>query len=535
MTPSRTFLYFCLSFIGGIFLSSFFNFSKPTLLGFLILGILLISVLWSYKKIVVFGFCLLFLVLGIWRHQVAEIQISKSKLQIYNDREEIITLVGIISTEPDIREKSQKLIVKIKEIQNLLALTHESIALFGGNPDGARVLVTTHRYPEYRYGDKLRITGKLKTPQPPTTFQKETFIQENYPKIGGGEDFNYKDYLKKDGIYSVMDWPKIELIERNQGNFVYAKILEFKNKLRESIYQNLSPPQSSILGAIILGDKRKISEEWKNKLNIAGVRHITAISGLHVTILTSILMTLLIGLGLWRQQAFYFALVLIALFIIMTGLQPSSIRAGIMGGLLLFAQYLGRMNTSSRTIVFAAALMLAQNPLLLKLDVGFQLSFLATMGIIYLGPIFQDCFLKWFPKKWFQKYLSPIKSIVSILVMTLSAYLFTLPILIYNFGYFSLVAPITNILILPPLPFIMGLGFIFGLAGIIFQPLGWILSWPCWLLLTYLTKIVDVLSRFSWSAYTLKISGVWLPISYLILGLLTWRLNESFTRPSFLR
>jgi competence protein ComEC len=291
--------------------------------------------------------------------------------------------------------------------------------------------------------------------------------------------------------------------------------LDFKNKLRESIEQNLSPPESSILGAIVLGDKRKISEEWKTKLNFAGVRHITAISGLHVTILTSILMTLLIGLGFWRQQAFFGAILITILFIVMTGFQPSAIRAGIMGGLYLLAQYFGRLNTSSRTIVFAAALMLFLNPLLLRLDVGFQLSFLAMLGIIYLSPFFQN-WLKFIP--WLQ--------VKSILAMTFSAYFFTLPILIYNFGYFSLIAPITNILILPSLPFIMGLGFIFALAGIIFQPLGWILSWPCWLLLTYLIKIVDFSSSSSLSAYTLKISWAWLPISYLILGVITWRLQE---------
>ncbi|MDI6592135.1 MAG: ComEC/Rec2 family competence protein, partial [Patescibacteria group bacterium] len=355
MTASKIFLYFCLSFIGGIFLNSILTISQLTMLSFLIFGILLISVFWQYKKLVVIGFCILFLVAGIWRHQIAELKIANNELRKFNDLNKEISLIGIVSEEPDIREKSQKLTIKIHRIQNSPALEHGT---FG------KVLVTTQRYPEYHYGDELKIIGKLKTP-------KEF------------EDFNYKNYLAKDGIYSVMDWPKIELIERNQGNFVYAQILEFKNKLRESIYQNLSPPQSSILGAMILGDKKQLSDDLKNKLNIAGVRHITAISGLHVTILTSILMTILIGLGFWRQQAFWFSIILITLFILMTGLQPSAIRAGIMGGLFLLAQYFGRMAASSRSIVFAAALMLFQNPLLLKLDVGFQLSFLAMMGIIY--------------------------------------------------------------------------------------------------------------------------------------------------------
>ncbi|MBU4298562.1 ComEC family competence protein [Patescibacteria group bacterium] len=505
MTKSKVVLYFCLSFIGGIFLNSFLSVgsafvaeatsAKEAALakaGLAILGILFISVLWRYKNFVVIGFCILFLVFGIWRHQMVELGIRNNELRKLNDLDQKITLIGIVAKEPDTREKSQKLTIEIEKIN----YNENSSRYIKG-----RILATTNRYPEYQYGDKLKITGKLKTPQ-------------------SFEDFNYKDYLKKDGIYSVMDFSKIELLERGKytgaTRVIYAKILEFKNKLGESIEQNLSPPQSSILGAMILGDKRKISEEWKNKLNIAGVRHITAISGLHVTILTSLLMTLLIGLGLWRQQAFYFAIILITFFILMTGLQPSAIRAGIMGGLFLLAQYFGRMSSASRMIFFAGAVMLAQNPLLLKLDVGFQLSFLAMLGIIYLLPIFQD-WLKFIP--W--------ENPKSILAMTFSAYLFTLPILIYNFGYVSFIAPLGNILIVPLLCWIMIFGFIFGLAGMILPILGWVLSFPAWFLLTYLIKIVDWLSNFPWSSYTLEILWIWLPISYLILGLLTWRLQES--------
>jgi competence protein ComEC len=110
--------------------------------------------------------------------------------------------------------------------------------------------------------------------------------------------------------------------------------------------------------------------------------------------------------------------------------------------------------------------------------------------------------------------------------MTFSAYVFTLPILIYNFGYVSVVSPITNLLIVPMLPFIMISGFVFGLAGMIWQILGWILSWPAWLLLTYLTKIIDWFSQ-PWAFKTFEnINWTWLIIFYLILGLITWRLNE---------
>ncbi|MDP1538827.1 MAG: ComEC/Rec2 family competence protein [bacterium] len=521
MTTSKIFLYFCLSFIGGIFLNSFLSLSLYIIMAGLIFGLIFISVLFKYKKLVVIGFCFLFLVLGIWRHQQVELTIMNNELRKYNDLDynppatsspspfgerapQEITLVGLVSAEPDIRDTHTKL-----TIGNIQLGEDEN----GSRSVDGKILVTAEKYPGYKYGDKLKIIGKLKTPQ--------IF-----------DEFNYKDYLAKDGIYSVMYYPGIELAEKNQGNFLYAKILSFKDKLREVIYQNLSPPQSSILAAIILGDKRQISQEWKDKLNYAGVRHLTAISGMHVAILTVILMSFLIGLGFWRQQAFYFSIILIFLFIVMTGFQPSAIRAGIMGGLFLLAQYLGRLNVSSRAIVFAATLMLVHNPLLLKLDVGFQLSFLAMMGIIYLVPIFQNLlhkapdFLQREENKFSSSPFAIARELKNISIMTISAQVFTLPILIYNFGYFSAIAPLTNVLVVPLLPFIMGLGFIFTLAGAVWSYFGWFFSLPVWLLLTYLIKIVDWFSGFSFSAFVFEISWLWLLIAYLILGLFIWWVNK---------
>jgi len=483
MSSSRVLLYFCLSFIGGIFLSSILQITQLAILAFLILGIFFITILWKYKKVAVVGFCLVFLVLGIWRHQLVESKVTNSELREYNDQEETITLIGVIADEPDVREKSQKLEI--------------STQLLNKTEIEGKVLLTTGRYPEYQYGDKLKVKGDLKTP----------------PEF---EDFNYRDYLKKERIYSVMSFPEIELVSQNNGNFIYSKVLQLKNRLRESIYSFLSPPQSPILGAMILGDKRKISEDWKQKLNIARVRHITAVSGLHIAILTSILMTFFVALGFWRQQAFYFTIIFIVLFIIMTGLQPSAIRAGIMGGLFLLAQYLGRLSNASRAIVFAGALMLFQNPFLLRLDIGFQLSFLAMMGIIYLLPTFKD---------WL-KFI-PIENLRSILAMTFSAYLFTLPILIYNFGLISLVSPFTNILIVPSLYWIMVFGFLFAVFGTLLPFLGWILSFPAWLLLTYVAKIVDWFSSFPLASLSIaNVHWIWPFASYIILGYFAWRLQE---------
>jgi len=513
MSKSRIFFYLCLFFIFGIFLDSIVNklsFFTPHLYisgGLIILGLILIFVFWRFKKLALIGFCLIFLVLGIWRHQAVELRILNDEATLrgfrleasrrkYNDSEETISFTGIIVREPDIRSNNIKLTIEPEEIKG-------------------KILVTTGRYPEYKYGDRLKIIGELKTPAVFAASKEASLAPSER------EDFNYQDYLKKEGIYSVIYWPQIESLGEETGrgwaSAIYGRILFFKNKLRESVYSSLSPPQSSILGAMILGDKSRMSNVLKEKLNIAGVRHITAVSGMHIVILSGILMSLLLGLGLWRGQAFYFSIILISLFIIMTGLQLSSIRAGIMGGLFLLGQKIGRKSVSSRSIVMAAALMLAINPLLLLNDVGFQLSFLAVMGIIYLAPIFKN-WLRFIPQKF--------TALKKIMAMTFAAQIFTLPILVYNFGRISLVAPLTNVLILPFVYWIMIFGFIFGLVGIIWSFLGWVLSLPCLLLLTYVVKIVDFFSR-PWAAKTIEnVHWFWLIISYLILGFLTWRLNK---------
>jgi len=486
MTASKIFLYFCLSFIGGIFISSTLDFlpgsKEILLLPGLISGILLISVFWRYKKPVVIGFSILFLVLGIWRYQQVESGIMNNELRRFNDLDQKIAIIGIISKEPGIRESSTKLVIKPEKI------------------DG-KVLVTTWRYPEYKYGDKLKITGYLKTPQ-------------------AFEDFNYKDYLAKDGIYSVVDWPKIEVIGSGFGNLAMNSLFSFKNKFKETVRQFIAPPREGILEALVFGDEENISKEWKAKLNFTGTRHIAAVSGMNITIISALLLNFLLALGFWRSQAFYFSIILLVLYILMIGAPASAIRAGIMGGLLLAAQHFGRLSAVSRTIVFASTFMLFLNPLLLRLDVGFQLSFLAMIGLIYLQPVFSD-FLKKIPNPGF----FPLRTTLS---ATLSAQVFTLPILIYNFGYIPLISPITNILIVPFLAPITILIFIFGIAGIIFWPLGYILSWPTWLCLTYIVSIVDWFSQVSWSSLVLKdIHWFWLMISYIILGVITWRLQES--------
>jgi len=494
MTPSKVLFFICLSFIVGIFLSAL---GGPALageiiqrsaLGIFVSGIILIILSIFYKKIsFITGFCLLFLVLGILRVQISEFSIANDKLSKLNGEGQI-TLTGIISAEPDLRDTSQMLKLKVAD---------------------STILITAKRYPEYNYLDTVKITGKLEAPKNTDTF-------------------NYQNYLMKDGVYSVMGFPKIELIskkhEYNIFSYLFEKVLFCKQKIRESIQKNFLPPQSSIMEGTILGDNGAMTADLKSKLNITGLRHVIAVSGTHVVILGAIIMSLLISMGLWRGQAFYVALVSICIYIILTGLPPSGVRAGIMGGIFLIAQKIGRQGISSRLIIIACAVMLLINPLLLFYDIGFQLSFLAVLGLIYLEPI-----IKFLLKKIIKlKEKSHGEELLGVVSTTFAAQIFTLPIMIYNFGNISFISPVTNLLIGPIVYWLMVFGFLASIAGVFSSLLGFILSIPCWILLTYFIKVIDYFSQ-PWMAQTLNnVSWIWVFTSYSIISYFTWFFRKKY-------
>jgi competence protein ComEC len=245
-------------------------------------------------------------------------------------------------------------------------------------------------------------------------------------------------------------------------------------------------------------------------------------------------MVFLLVLGLWRGQAFYFAVILIWVYIILIGFPVSGIRAAIMGIIALLAQKLGRQNTSSRVLIIAASLMLLQNPLLLFYDVSFQLSFLASLGIIHLKPLIDNFFM--FIKEKFSHKAElniAVKFLLDIVSITLSAQIITLPIIVYNFNKISLIAPITNILVLPIIPSLTILGFLVSIIGVFSNILGFLVSLPCLFLLSYLVKVLDVFYQ-PWAVKTVQnISWIWIVVYYLILTSFIWYLNK-FKKPKFL-
>jgi len=263
----------------------------------------------------------------------------------------------------------------------------------------------------------------------------------------------------------------------HQGEIPQGFFENIKTKMREVINTNLPNPQSAILSGILLGDKASFSKDWKQKLSNTGTSHIVAVSGMNIVMLSSILVILGVALGLYRTQALWFSLIFIWLFIALIGFQVSAIRAGVMGSVLIICQILGRKGASFRALVLAVMVMLVVEPSLLKNSLSFQLSVLATLGLIQLSSVIN--------KK--------IKS--EAFSATVAAQIFTLPLLIYSFNSFSLVGLPVNLLVVPLISVVMVLGITFLIGGLLSTTLGVILAWPVGVLLSFIVWVIDIFSK----------------------------------------
>ncbi len=462
---SKLFFYSCIAFIFGVFLASFFTPSFIFYFLFLIFGLIIFSVFYK-RKLFIFSLCFLTFIFGVfWEEKFeAEIIPKPEDVHYYNEKGEFL-IEGIVSKESQEKEKSIEIAVSVKKVDD--------------KATKGKLLAFLNLGSDIKYGDRVLLKGKIETPNNFTS------------------DFNYKDYLRAKRIYSVIFYPEVEVLERNKGNPILAKIFLIKEKLKNSA-KILPPPEGAILSAITLGDKSRISRDFKEKLSISGLSHIVAISGMHIMIILEIFFLFFIWLGFWRKEATIFSILVLFLYILLIGAPASAVRAGIMGGLLYIGWAMGRLLQSSRSIVFAATIMLIFNPLILTRDVGFQLSFLATIGIIYFYPIFE---------KRFKVENSKIRELFC---LTLAAQILCLPLLIFNFGKVPVLAPLSNILVVPLLPVLLVGGFLFLILAVIFPYIAFYFSFLIKIVFSFVVFVINFISSLPFASISFKINFIFI-------------------------
>lgn len=310
-----------------------------------------------------------------------------------------------------------------------------------------------------------------------------------------------------------------------------ARLSDIRNFFSDAIRSGLPRPQADLLSGLLVGAHGAFSSDLAGAFRISGLSHIVAVSGSNISLMIAGVWSVFSRSRLGRKKIFWFMAGGVALFVLFTGASSATIRAGIMGMLVLCAQYLGRLSKGSTALLATAALMVFLDPRILLFNIGFQLSCLATLGLMLCSPPIASRLL-WIPSK------GGLRDIVA---QTASAILFTAPLLLVTFQTFSPVSFFANILVVPVVPAIMAVGFGWSMLAVAsyglqtagffsFQPLIAALALPVYGFLSYIIHAARFFSSVPFATVRADV-GPWAPlfliVSYAALTVWTWRLRAS--------
>jgi competence protein ComEC len=365
---------------------------------------------------------------------------------------------GIVVNAPDIRLNNQRLTIRpTNQDSNILVVTSKDIKL--------------------SYGDKIKAIGILETP--------ENFV------TASGKEFNYERYLANQDIYFIIKNAEVEIISHNNDSKIISLLYRFRNAFMENIERVINPPKSDLANGLVLGSRGGFDNNTKNEFINTGTIHIIALSGYNVTIVAENVMKIF-GLVFAQTISIILGIFVIILFILLAGASSTAIRAGIMASIALFARMTGRKYDAGRGLVTAGFLMIAYDPRVVT-DISFQLSFIATFGVLFITPKVIG-WVKFIPMRFGFREL---------VATTLGATIAVLPILLYSTGILSIVSIPANILILPLIPLTMFFVFITGVLGFVSTLLSIPFAYIAHLLLSYILGMIHFFASLPFASITI--------------------------------
>jgi len=425
-----------IGFLAGVLAASFFSVPTLALVVLATFLVILLSVLFRYEGPRNALCATLFVLVGIASYQHAAGAILGAELPLAGSN---VSFEARIAEVPDERAGRTFLVLEPQDErlrQRVRATVYEG---------------------RYSLGDIVAVSGVLETP-------------ENF------DDFDYRGWLAKEGIAYVMRAPLIEQTGEREGGLALA-FADIRVRLREGIERMLPPPHGSFYRATLLGEYGAFSGPQEKALQALGLSHVVAVSGMHISVLFGMVLAGALAVGLSRSWASYASLLFIVAYVVLIGAPASAVRAGVMGATLIGAERVGRPNSSWRALLLAAFIMVAANPLILRHDAGFQLSFAAIMGITAAFP-YRDKLLSRVPEAG---------GLRTLLLMTLAAQAATLPLVILYFGSFSPLSILANILVVPLSPFLLASAMGVAALGVVGAPI--FFAAPAWLLLEYVFTV----------------------------------------------
>lgn len=480
-------LIFILGFAGGVFCSSFVFVSPLISLFILCIGVAILVGEKGYKGKIEKEVLLLSLV-------IISFSLGSLRYAVKDFHEVLIpTETGVVVSEPEDKDNVRRFV--------FLSDNHE------------KVLVSAPLYHPVQYGDVVKVTGKLERPG---------IIEDE----DGGRPFDYGKYLAKDDIYHTLGFAEVEILSSGHGNSIKATLFKIKRNFVAQAKAILAEPYASLLMGLIVAGRDALPKDILEEFRRAGVIHIVVLSGFNITLIAEFLrrifQTSFLKLGWVRypHAPAMASVVGVLLFVVMTGGEATVVRAALMAMTVIAAGLFGRNYSASRALLFAGFLMLLHNPKILVFDPSFQLSFIATLGLIYVMPIVEK-FLDFTTEKY---------QFREILAQTIATQVTVLPLLVYSIGDVSLVSLPANILILLIVPWTMFLGFIAVLLSYVSVLVAWPVTFVAHLLLSWILFVSHTLGTLPFATIkTPPLSFVVVLLSYLFLaGLVTWwRLRNS--------
>ncbi len=482
-------IYFAVAWTLGIATASFILLPIELWAWWLVLPMGLL-VIWRRDSILrIVHICFLIFLLGAMRYTIAlpPSDWQETDLAFYNERGSML-LIGDVIHPPEQRDRTTHIRLSVTRVR-AENIWHDVTGL---------ALVQAPRETDARYGDQLQLFAE---PQTPPVF----------------DDFSYKDYLARQGIHSLVRfYGNVRILARDQGNPFFAALYDFRDRAHRTITTIFPEPAASLLAGILLGIESGIPRDVRDAFSATNTAHIIAISGFNISIIAGILLQLtrrIVG----AKRATFIVILGLAIYTLLVGASPSVVRAAIMGSLTVIALHVNRPNAASNALAIAAFAMLVHNPFAL-FDVGFQLSFLATLGLIlYVTPL----------TAWFENFLARVTSneraqqIVGGLndsfIVTLAAQITTTPLIVFTFHRLSLVGLLANFIILPAQPPVMILGGIATLVAMIFQPLGQLIAWIAWAFLQFTISVVQFTASLPFASIDVGRLDVVIPLAYYAL------------------
>jgi competence protein ComEC len=496
-------LWLSLSFLTGLLAASLL--SLPVFLLFLLIAIGLIlyilekrySSRWtiflkrSRISPLAWGILLISFSVGFLRYQTAQIPITREDVGWYNNSGKV-TLIGKVAAPPI---QGDRMVQVRLQVQRLTLANNQEIT-----PIRGLVLLWVPKDAEYEYGDLLQVDGKLIIP-----FEDQ--------------EFSYKEVLARQGIFSLITYPKVILLQKGTGNPILMGMYSFRERAHQTLRQLFPAPEASVFAGILLGIQSDIPDYLYQAYQASGTSHILVISGFNIAIIAALISRLFRRIFPFGWDALA-SVIAIVFYTVLVGAQPPVVRAAIMGVIALPAYLLGRRLIGIHVLAFTAAIMVFFTPSL-PLDVSFQLSFLATLGIMVFTDPLKGFFMGFIQRLFTIENSSGWMDWVSdYFLVTLAAQFAVFPIILYHFNYLSIVSIPANFLILPVQPAVMVLGGMALIAGLLFPPLGQVIAKIAWLPAFYSDQLSVGLGTLPFAAMRASSSWSWLAGFLLVVALI---------------